>query len=60
MGLQGRYAEIRRFLHAVETAEEFIVIERVELAQSDTTQLGADNTLAIEIVVSTYFLTPTR
>jgi Tfp pilus assembly protein PilO len=60
MGLQGRYAEIRRFLHAVETAEEFIVVERVELAQSDTTQLGADNTLAVEIVVSTYFLTPTR
>ena len=58
MGLQGRYGEIRRFLHAVEAAEEFIVIESVELAQSDTTQLGGDNTLAIEIVVSTYFVTP--
>jgi Tfp pilus assembly protein PilO len=56
--LQGRYDAIRRFLHAVETAEEFIVIERVELAQTDATQLSNDNALAIEIAVSTYFLTP--
>jgi Tfp pilus assembly protein PilO len=60
MILQGRYAEIRRFLHAVETAEEFIVIESVELAQSDTTQLGGDTTLSVEIVASTYFLTPSK
>jgi Tfp pilus assembly protein PilO len=60
MILQGRYAEIRRFLHAVETAEEFIVIESVELAQSDTTQLGGDTTLSVEIVASTYFVTPSK
>ena len=31
--LQGSYASIRRFLHAVETAEEFVVVESVELVQ---------------------------
>jgi Tfp pilus assembly protein PilO len=60
MILEGRYAEIRRFLHAVETAEEFIAIESVELAQSDTTQLGGDTRLSVEIVASTYFLTPSK
>ena len=56
--LQGRYADIRRFLHAVESAEEFIVVERVEIVQSDTTQLGRDNALTVELTVSTYFLAP--
>lgn len=56
--LQGRYTDIRRFLHAVETAEEFIVIERVELAQAEATQPGSDAALGIEIAISTYFLTP--
>jgi len=58
MNLQGRYSDIRRFLHAIETAEEFIVIERVEVAQSDSTQLGRDSALAIDLTVATYFLTP--
>jgi Tfp pilus assembly protein PilO len=56
MVLQGRYADIRRFLHAVESAEEFIVLERVELAQSDNTQQGRDSNLGVELTVSTYFL----
>jgi Tfp pilus assembly protein PilO len=58
MNLQGRYPDIRRFLHAIETAEEFIVIERVEVVQSDTTQLGRDSELAVDLTVATYFVTP--
>jgi Tfp pilus assembly protein PilO len=57
MNLQGRYPDIRRFLHAIETAEEFIVVERVEVAQSDTTQLSRDSALAVDLTVATYFVT---
>jgi Tfp pilus assembly protein PilO len=55
--LRGRYPNIRRFLHAIETAKEFIIVESVELAQtSDTRQ--ADDLLQVSLVVSTYFRTP--
>jgi len=56
--LEGQYADIRRFLYAVETAEEFIVIERVTLAQNDTSQFNGGGRLGVEVVVSTYFVTP--
>ena len=59
--LTGRYADIRRFLYAVETAEEFIVVERVELAQSETAQqAGAAGAIEVSLVVSTYFVTPAQ
>ena len=56
--LVGRYSDIRRFLAAMETAEEFVVLERVELAQSDTTQQGPNERLEIALNVSTFFPTP--
>lgn len=55
--LEGRYPNIRRFLYAVETAREFLIVEKVELAeQSD--QPAANGRLQVSLVVSTYFLTP--
>ena len=33
--LTGEYRDIRRFLHQLETAPEFLVLERVELKQSE-------------------------
>lgn len=55
--LRGRYADVRRFLHAVETAEEFIVVESVEVAQPDATQAGPESQLELALDVATYFLT---
>lgn len=54
--LQGRYPNIRRFLYELETAKEFIVVEKVELAQPD--QLSSGGLLEISLDVATYFLTP--
>lgn len=54
--LRGSYANIRRFLHAVEVAEEFIVVERVELVQQ-TDEVAAAGPLEVSLVVATYFAT---
>ncbi len=56
--LEGRYPDIRRFLYALETAEEFIVIDQVNLAQADNGQIDGSGRLSVEVVVSTYYLTP--
>jgi len=56
--LVGRYPDIRKFLAAMETAKEFVVLERIELAQSDATQQGPNDRLEIALAVSTFFLTP--
>ena len=41
--LQGEYADMRRLIHTLETAPEFLVIRDVELAKIDQgEQLGAD------------------
>lgn len=53
--LRGRYADIRRFLRAVESADEFLVVERLALAQP--TMSGADGLLEVSLVVSTFFVT---
>jgi len=55
--LQGRYPNIRKFLYAVETAQEFIIVERVELAQQGD-QPSANGLLEVLLLVSTYFVTP--
>jgi Tfp pilus assembly protein PilO len=54
MILAGSYPDIRRFVHELETAPEFVVIEHISLVQD------ADASAAIELTidVSTYFLTP--
>ena len=53
--LVGRYANIRKFLAAMEAAKEFVILERVELAQTDSTQQGPNDQLEIALAVSTYF-----
>jgi Tfp pilus assembly protein PilO len=57
--LRGRYADIRRFLYAIETAQEFIVVEGVELAQSGSAS-GGDGMLEVSMLVSTFYMTPSR
>jgi len=54
--LVGDYQNIRRFLYAVETAREFLVVERVALSQA--TDLKAGNTGALEVTldIATYYL----
>lgn len=53
--LRGRYQNIRQFLHAVESATEFLVVESVALTQPATS--GSAGALEVSIVVSTFFLT---
>ena len=50
------YPNIRKFLYAVETAQEFVVVERVELAQSADAQ-PANGPARSHTDVVTYFLT---
>ena len=40
--LSGEYRDIRRFIHALETAPEFLVLENVELTQSERRDEGAE------------------
>lgn len=55
VNLRGRYQDIREFLHSVETASEFLVVERVDLAQpSSQASTGA---LDVAVIVSTFFVT---
>jgi len=56
--LQGRYANIRKFLYNVETAEEFVVVEKVELAQAGNDSAATNGLLEVGLTVSTYYLTP--
>jgi len=57
--LQGRYPAIRKLLYALETAEEFVVIDKVELAQSGSdTQAAGSGLLEVSLTVSTYYLAP--
>ncbi len=55
--LFGRYPNIRQFLHAVETAEEFIIVDRVELSETDQNQPGAGTPLNVQMLVSSYYPT---
>lgn len=52
--LKGSYSGIRKFLYRVETAEEFIVIEEVNLNQPGSSDTGTS--LELDLVVSSYFL----
>jgi hypothetical protein len=53
--LVGDYQNIRQFLYDVETAQEFVIIEKVELAQANATQL--DSLLEVSLAVATYYVT---
>lgn len=50
----GSYADIRRFIHAVETSPEFLVIENVQLAQETGSKASG---LKVTVHVSTYYRT---
>ena len=50
MALEGEYRDVRRFIHKLETAPEFVVIEDVALVQSEK---NAPLTLTVKL--STYF-----
>lgn len=52
MVLEGEYPNIRRFIHALETSPEFIVIRDVSLAQRE----GRDASLTLTLDLSTYYL----
>ena len=54
--LTGEYANMRRFLYNVETAQEFVIVEKVELSQANTTQ--ASSLLEVSLSVATYYLSP--
>jgi hypothetical protein len=51
MALAGEYRDIRRFIHQVETAPEFLVIEDISLAQPADRGEG----LVLSVEVSTYY-----
>ena len=51
MSLAGEYANIRRFIHQLETASEFRVLESVALAQASEEERG----LNVTATVSTYY-----
>lgn len=52
--LVGDYANVRKFLYAVETAEEFVIIEEVGLSQIEGTRGG--DLLELDLSLATYFL----
>jgi len=49
--LSGEYANIRRFIHALETGHDFLVLENVDLTQSE----GEGKGLTVNIQIATYF-----
>jgi Tfp pilus assembly protein PilO len=57
VSLIGRYPNMRQFLHAVESAEEFIIIERVELSETEQDRAGAGAALNVQLQVSSYYPT---
>lgn len=54
MPLEGGYANLRKFLQAVETSTEFLVVEGVALAEGS----AGTGTLELSITLATYFEAP--
>jgi Tfp pilus assembly protein PilO len=54
--LIGSYASMRTFIHAIETAPEFVVIDNIELAEGSS----GDGSLRLALELSTYFRTAGR
>jgi len=48
--LSGAYADIRAFVHEIEAAPEFIVIDNIQLGEG-----GDPNTLVVSLQLSTYY-----
>jgi hypothetical protein len=55
VSLLGDYANIRQFLYDVETAQEFVIIESVEMSPANATQ--GDTQLELTLSIATYYLT---
>jgi Tfp pilus assembly protein PilO len=53
--LTGEYSDIRRFIHDLETAPEFLILENVALSQGSERDRG----LTVVVKVATYFRTGT-
>lgn len=53
MELAGSYAGVRTFIHQLETAPEFVVIDNIELTEDD-----AGSELKVKLNLSTYFRKP--
>ena len=51
--LLGGYTNLRKFIHAVESSDNFLVIERVALGQGKTA-----DTVELNITLATYFIAP--
>lgn len=51
--LSGGYTNLRKFIQAIETSENFLVIERVQLGTGKTSDL-----VELNITVATYFIAP--
>lgn len=49
--LSGTYADIRSFVHALETSPEFVVIDNLELTQEP----NSENVLTVKVELSTYY-----
>lgn len=54
--LSGTYADIRSFVHALETSPEFVVIDNLELTQEP----NSENVLTVKVELSTYYLAATQ
>jgi Tfp pilus assembly protein PilO len=51
MNLSGEYGDIRRFIHELETAEEFLVLESVSVSSS----AESERRLNLQAQVATYY-----
>lgn len=51
MVLEGRYADVRAFLHDLETASDFVIVDNLSLMQSTR----EDGTLVLTLALSTYY-----
>jgi hypothetical protein len=56
MELEGSWADIRTFIHAIETAPEFVVIDNVELSEAGS----GSGALRVNVELSTYFRSTAR
>ncbi len=54
VSLVGDYASIRKFLYELETAEEFVILESVELTSAATVQ--SDSLLELGLQIATYYV----
>ena len=54
--LRGDYQDILHFLYLLETAQQFVIVEKVELAQQGTALNNPNGTLEVGLDVATYYL----